>query len=152
VVLLPDKNCLCAKQSMGRKGEKPMSKQSSLTLINMFIVTPQKQQALLDLLAKVGDSVMCRMPGFLSAHIYCGIDGTHVANCVEWRSREDFQRMLQHPETRQHIEEIHAITRGNPQLFELFTVIESKTETVPQQTNETVPLELNVAVSKNSRL
>jgi heme-degrading monooxygenase HmoA len=117
----------------------------------MFIVTPQKQQALVDLLAKVGEKVMCYMPGFLSAHIYRGIDGTHVANCVEWRSREDFHSMLQHPETQQHIEEIHAITRGNPQLFELCTVIESKTKTVPRQANETLPPELDVVSSKNPR-
>jgi heme-degrading monooxygenase HmoA len=129
-----------------------VSKQSSLTLINMFIVTQQNQQPLVDLLATVGEKAICHMPGFLSARIYRGIDGTHVANCVEWRSREDFHRMLQHPETKQHIEEIHAITRGNPQLFELCTVIEPKTERVSQETNETLPAEHDIVRSKSSGL
>jgi 2,6-dihydroxypseudooxynicotine hydrolase len=133
--LSPMNNYLCGQTTQGEERRKAVPKQNSLTLINMFIVKPHKQQALVDLLSKVGEKAICHMPGFLSARIYRGIDGTHVANCVEWRSREDFHRMLQHPETQQHIEEIHAITRGNPQLFELCTVLEPTTERVPQETN-----------------
>jgi quinol monooxygenase YgiN len=68
-----------------------------VTLINVFVVDPQKQQRLMDLLVEATETTMRDLPGFISANIHKSLDGTRVANYAQWRSREDFQAMLQNP-------------------------------------------------------
>ena len=104
------------------KTQKSANEENNLTLINVFPVDPEKQQELLDILKRASHQTMRYQPGFLSAHLYRGVDGTYVANYVKWRSREDFKRMWPKPEVQQHITEIHEVARGNPQLYELYDV------------------------------
>lgn len=106
--------------------------ENCLTLINVFPVEPEKQQQLIDILTQAADETMRRQPGFLSARVYRGVGGAYVANCVQWRSREDFNRMWRQPQAQQHVAEVHTVAKGNPQLFELCNVIEG----VPEQTAE----------------
>jgi len=103
--------------------------ENCLTLINVFPVEPEKQQQLIDILTQAADKTMRHQPGFLSARVYRGVGGAYVANCVQWRSREDFNRMWRQPQAQQHVAEVHTVAKGNPQLFELCNVIEG----VPEQ-------------------
>lgn len=118
--------------------------EKKLTLINVFPVAPSKQKQLMDILAKASEETMRHLPGFLAARVYRGVDGTYVANYVEWRSREDFDRILPRPDVQQHIAEVRQITRGNPRLYELCHVITGIPE--PQQEEETRMLSAEHAI------
>lgn len=106
-----------------------MSKDNQeIILINVFRVEPQQQQQLIDIMIRAVEQTVRYQPGFLSARLHRGLDGTLVANYVQWRSKEDLDRMRETPEMQQHIAEIHTITKGNAQLFELCNVTEGSPE------------------------
>lgn len=100
--------------------------EDAITLINVFPVEPEKQDELVEILTRTSEQTMKHHPGFLSATVFRGINGTYVANYVQWRSREDFNQMLARPEAQEHLAEVHKITRGNPQLYELCSVVTGK--------------------------
>ena len=76
-----------------------------VTLVNVFTVAPEDQRRLLDLLVEATESVMRGLPGFVSANLHKSLDGTRVANYAQWRSREDFEAMLENPEAAVHMRE-----------------------------------------------
>lgn len=98
------------------------SQEKVLTLINIFPVEQEKQAQLIEILTRAAQGTMRYQPGFISAHLYRGIKGDYVANYVQWRSREDFNTMWGKPEVQSHVAEIHTVTTGNPQLYELCNV------------------------------
>ena len=56
-----------------------------VTLINVFTVAPEDQQRLLGLLVEATESVMNKLPGFVSANLHKSLDGTKVTNYAQWR-------------------------------------------------------------------
>lgn len=126
--------------------------QNSLTLINVFPVEPANQQRLIEILTEASTQTMRHQPGFLSARVYRGISGNYVVNCVEWRSQEDFVRVLQRPESQQHVADVHTVAKGNPQLFELCHVIEGLPEALQAgngtQPESTLSAEHDIVISK----
>lgn len=95
------------------------SDQPVVTLINTFTVEPERQQELMQLLIEATEQVMRHLPGFVSANIHRGLDGRHVANYAQWRSREDFEAMLQHPGAQEHMGRAAALARFEPMLYEV---------------------------------
>ena len=90
------------------------------TLINVFTVAPEDQQRLLDLLVEATEPVMRGLPGFVSANLHKSFDGTRVANYAQWRSREDFEAMLENPEAAVHMEKAAKIAeKFEPHLYEV---------------------------------
>ncbi|HKZ27041.1 MAG TPA: antibiotic biosynthesis monooxygenase family protein [Rubrobacteraceae bacterium] len=97
-----------------------------VTLINVFTVAPEDQQRLLDLLVEATESVMKGLPGFVSANLHKSFDGTKVANYAQWRSREDFEAMLENPEAAMHMREAAEIAEKlEPHLYEVSFVDET---------------------------
>jgi heme-degrading monooxygenase HmoA len=97
-----------------------------VTLINVFTVAPEDQQGLLDVLVEATESVMNGLPGFVSANLHASLDGTKVTNYAQWRSREDFEAMLQNPEAMVHMREAARIAeRFEPHLYEVSFVDEA---------------------------
>ena len=91
-----------------------------MTLINVFTVKPEKQQALVDLLIEATDRTMKRQPGFLSATIHRSLDGTKVnVNYAQWRSKRDFDAMRSNPEARPHMEAAAALASFEPIVCEV---------------------------------
>ncbi|OUS95139.1 antibiotic biosynthesis monooxygenase [Rhodococcus sp. NCIMB 12038] len=88
-----------------------------VTLVNVFTVTPETQQRLVELLGRATEEVMRHRPGFVSANIHAGLDGTRVANYAQWRSVEDFRAALEDPVVREHIDEITTFATADPQLY-----------------------------------
>ena len=76
--------------------------QEVVTLVNVFTVTPDRQQQVIDELVGATRSVMSRLPGYVSANIHRSLDGTRVVNYAQWRRREDFQAMLRNPAATEH--------------------------------------------------
>jgi quinol monooxygenase YgiN len=74
-----------------------------VTLINVFTVTPENQQRLVDLLVEATQSIMRNQPGYISANIHKSLDGTRVTNYAQWRSQADYEAMLNNPEALVHM-------------------------------------------------
>lgn len=90
-----------------------------LTLINVFSVAPERQQELIDLLVEATEQTMRHLPGFVSANIHRSYDGRRVVNYAQWRSREDFEAMLQNSEARPHMARAAEMTDFDPILCEV---------------------------------
>jgi quinol monooxygenase YgiN len=79
-----------------------------VTLVNVFTVEPDKQQALVDLLTRATDETIQHLPGFISASIHRSLDGVRVTNYAQWRSRDDFEAMLHNPAAAPHLKDAAA--------------------------------------------
>lgn len=75
------------------------------TLINVFQVEPENQEALANLLRQATESAISHLPGFISANIHRSYDGQRVVNYAQWRSREDYEAMLRDPKATPHMTE-----------------------------------------------
>lgn len=73
-----------------------------LTLINVFAVSPEKQQQLLDLLVEASQT-MKQLPGFISANLHKSHDGKYVVNYAQWRSQRDYDAMQHNPQATSHM-------------------------------------------------
>src|SRR5215469_199745 len=93
--------------------------QQVVTLINSFTVAPERQDELIRLLVEATEQVMRHRPGFVSANIHRGLEGARVANYAQWRSREDFEAMLQDPAAQVHMGEAAAVASFDPVLYEV---------------------------------
>jgi heme-degrading monooxygenase HmoA len=93
-----------------------------VTLINVFEVERERQAALIDVLEQATSDVMRHLPGFVSANIHQSLDGRRVANYAQWRSTEDFQRMLQNPDAQVHMRAASAIATATPVLYRVRSV------------------------------
>ncbi len=99
-----------------------------VTLINVFTVTPDKQQHLIDLLVEATEEVMNKQPGFISANIHKSLDGTRVTNYAQWRSVADFEAMMANPEANVHMKAAAALATFEPYLYEVAYVDEALTK------------------------
>ncbi len=91
-----------------------------VTLINVFTVEPENQQRLVDLLTEATKLAMKKQPGYISANIHKSLDGTRVTNYAQWRSKDDFEAMLQNPEAAKHMKEASQLAiKIEPHLYEV---------------------------------
>ena len=95
---------------------------SPITLINVFSVEPGKQDELAQVLSEATEMAMKHMPGFVSANIHKSLDGTRVVNYAQWRSKEDFEAMLENPEAAPHMKAAGAIAKFEPHLYAVAAV------------------------------
>ena len=95
------------------------SRNDVVTLINVFTVTPENQQKLVDMLVEATQKTMRHIPGFVSASIHKSADGTRVANYAQWRRAEDFEAMLRDPRAADHMKPIREIATNDAHLYEV---------------------------------
>lgn len=93
-----------------------------LTLINVFSIAPERQQELTDVLIQATEETIRHLPGFISANIHRSHDGRRVVNYAQWRSRADFEAMLQNPEARPHMASAADMAEFDPILCEVVCV------------------------------
>ena len=90
-----------------------------VTLINVFTVEPRNQQKLIELLARATETSVRHAPGFISATLHRGIDGTKVTMYAQWRSVEDYQAMRENPAPLPYLQEALAIAKFDPGMYEV---------------------------------
>jgi quinol monooxygenase YgiN len=90
-----------------------------VTLINVFTVEPANQQELLALLARATDTSVRHAPGFISARLHRGLDGTKVTMYSQWRSVEDYQAMRENPAPLPYFQRALAIATFDPGMYEV---------------------------------
>jgi quinol monooxygenase YgiN len=100
-----------------------------VTLINVFTVEPTNQQELLELLARATETSVRHAPGFISASLHRGLDGTKVTMYAQWRSVEDYQAMRDNPAPLPYLRQALAIAKFDPGMYE---VVESYSGTASE--------------------
>ena len=85
-----------------------------MTMINVFKAHEGQQQRLVDVLTEATESTIAAMPGFVSATIHRGEDGTSVVNYVQWCSAEHYRAMLAHPDAMPHMQEAASMATFDP--------------------------------------
>ena len=85
-----------------------------LTLINVFTVSPENQDRLVDLLAQATDATVRHAKGFVSAALHRSLDGTKVTMYAQWQSMKDYQAMRGDPVASPYLTEALAIATFEP--------------------------------------
>jgi heme-degrading monooxygenase HmoA len=93
------------------------------TLINVFTVTLENQQRLVDVLTEATEKVIQHQPGFVSANIHASDDGERVVNYAQWASDADLAAMQKNPLAGEHMAEAAAVAVGfEPHLYRVMSV------------------------------
>jgi quinol monooxygenase YgiN len=90
-----------------------------VTLINVFTVEPANQEQLLDLLFRATETSVRHAPGFISASLHRGLDGTKVTMYAQWRSVEDYEAMRRNPAPLPYLQQALAIAKFDPGMYEV---------------------------------
>jgi len=94
-----------------------------VTLINVFHVKPENQQALVDLLIEATERTIQHQPGFISANIHKSYDGRRVVNYAQWQSRDHFEAMLKSQDAMPHMNRAAELAESyDPILCEVVSV------------------------------
>lgn len=83
-----------------------------ITLVNVFTVAPENQDALLAALDQATAEVFAAVPGFVSANLHASLDGTRVINYAQWASEEAYQEAMRRDDVRAHVKGAAGLARG----------------------------------------
>jgi antibiotic biosynthesis monooxygenase len=90
-----------------------------VTIINVFTVLPENQGRLVDLLARATQTAVIQAPGFVSATLHRGLDGTKVTMYAQWRTVEDYEAMRRNPGPAPFLQQALAIAKFEPGMYEV---------------------------------
>jgi heme-degrading monooxygenase HmoA len=105
-----------------------VSKDRGVVFLNVFAVEPGAADELIAHFGRATEAVICRLPGFVSANLHRSKDGTRVANYAQWRSRADFEAMVQNPQVREQMSAGQQMGRPEGALYEVAHVQQARTE------------------------
>lgn len=87
-----------------------------VTIINTYVVAPERAEALLDMLVRATADTLRHLPGFVSANFHMNGDCTQLVNYAQWRNREAIAAARDDPS-------VAALIREAGQIAESFTPI-----------------------------
>lgn len=88
-----------------------------VTIINTYVVAPDRAEALLDLLVRATEGTLRLVPGFVSANFHLNEDRTQLVNYAQWRSREAIAAARANPS-------VAALIRDASEIADSFTPIQ----------------------------
>lgn len=96
----------------------------SITLINVFTVTPEKQETAAIKIAEFYQTFVSNQPGFVAAEIQKSLDGIKVAAIARWESFEALATMQQNLEFQNLVKTVHRnIIHAEPHIYEEVALI-----------------------------
>ena len=90
-----------------------------VTFINVFTVEPRDQERLVALLKNATEQHVRFAPGFVSASLHRGIDGTKVTMYAQWRSLEAYEAMRLDPGPLPYLQEALTLAKFEPGRYEV---------------------------------
>ena len=82
-----------------------------VTIINTYTVSPDRADALLDLIVRATLETIRFVPGFVSANIHVNSDRTQVVNYAQWKSREAIAAARENPDVVARMREVKSAPR-----------------------------------------
>jgi heme-degrading monooxygenase HmoA len=82
------------------------------TFINVFTCEPASQNELLMVLRHETESVVSRLPGFVSANLHRSTDGRRVVNYAQWDDLGAFQELMAGERGRALIASVRCLATG----------------------------------------
>jgi hypothetical protein len=95
------------------------SNRKLVTLINVFTVEPANQERLLDLLVRATETSVRHAPGFISAGLHRGLDGTKITKYAKWSSVEDCEATRRNPVPLAYLQQAFAVAKFYPGMYEV---------------------------------
>ena len=92
--------------------------QGVVTQINLFSCEASNQQLLIDVLIESVRAV-CHLPGWLSANIHRGLNGTHVVNYAQAESYEASQQIIGKLKADGYLDRNKLFGEAHPGLYEV---------------------------------
>jgi antibiotic biosynthesis monooxygenase (ABM) superfamily enzyme len=89
-----------------------------VTQVNVFTVSPEKQQPLVDLLIEAANSVR-DVPGWLSASIHRSIDGTRVVNYAQCESYDAWETVMEKLRDGGYLQRNKELGAASPGLYDV---------------------------------
>ncbi|MFI2238391.1 antibiotic biosynthesis monooxygenase family protein [Streptomyces chrestomyceticus] len=94
-----------------------------ITLVNVFTVAPEHQDALVEALDEATRSIFVKVPGFISANLHASLDGTRVVNYAQWADEASYAAALRDPEVREHVQHAAGLAQAyDPTLAQVRSV------------------------------
>jgi len=75
-----------------------IAENDTFTQVVQFEVDPAKQQALIAAIVAEVERWVRHRPGFVSSTFHASLDGKHVLNYAQWRTKADFHAFTADPE------------------------------------------------------
>lgn len=88
------------------------------TLVTVYEVDTTDQQRLVDLLRATYDQLIVYQPGFISAQVLQGLEGTRVLAYSQWESRAAAETVLRSDELWPTLIEIQRVAVADPWFYE----------------------------------
>jgi quinol monooxygenase YgiN len=101
----------------------------TVTLINVFLVEPENQTRLIDLLTKATETSVRYAPGFISATLHRGLDGRKVTMVAQWQSMEAYNAMRANAASDIYLKQALAIAQFDPGMYEVVQKFSPVSET-----------------------
>ncbi len=97
----------------------PEAQNQVVTLINVFLVEPEHQTQLIDLLRKATETSVRYAPGFVSAILHRGLDGRKVTMVAQWQSMEAYNAMRANSASDLYFKQALALAKFDPGMYEV---------------------------------
>ena len=88
-------------------------------LVTVYEVESAQQQHLVDLLTTTYEQFTAHQPGFISAHVLRGLDGSRVVTYAQWESRAAVEAFLHSNELWPTLIQIQHIAVADPWFYEV---------------------------------
>jgi quinol monooxygenase YgiN len=81
------------------------------TLINVFVVDPDQQEPLIQVLKEGTETLFRQQPGYIAASFHKSQDGRRVINYGQWRSPKDIEAFRGKPEIGDYFKRVRALAQ-----------------------------------------
>ena len=81
------------------------------TLINVFVVEPDNQDKLIEVLKEGTEALFSKQPGYISASFHKSMDGRRVVNYGQWRSPKDIDAFRSKPEIGEYFKRVRELAQ-----------------------------------------
>ena len=81
------------------------------TLINVFVVEPDNQDKLIQVLKEGTEALFSKQPGHISASFHKSMDGRRVVNYGQWRSPKDIDAFRSKPEIGEYFKRVRELAQ-----------------------------------------
>jgi quinol monooxygenase YgiN len=82
-----------------------------MTLINVFVVEPDNQAKLMQMLKEGTETLFSKQPGYIATSFHTSRDGRRVVNYGQWRSAQDIEAFRSKPEIGEYFRRVKELAQ-----------------------------------------